>query len=242
MPQTVEKYYAILQYLRPKIEAANFYLSMAAPSVGGRPTTSFVYGDNADDVNTLGGLWWGGNMKGFIYHLVARDQESPADQQVMHLFDHMGVMTYDLCGDPTPICQPFTGATDLSLPTQVNYYIDDILSWLYNAKPGSYYANPNSGRVTFNQTHFQMDAQVLFGVEVNHPAWPKKGIYLQLTNDNFAKILADQQKKTSGLIIWQLYSVTNTQDSGSTVTHVLQESCKTFLAGDSRYDCTSTIF
>lgn len=46
---------------------------MAAPSVGGRPVTSFVWGDNPDDVNTLGGLWWGGNMKGMIYHLMARD-------------------------------------------------------------------------------------------------------------------------------------------------------------------------
>jgi chitinase len=59
---------------------------MAAPSVGARPITSFVYGDNKPDIYTQGGLWWTGNMKAVLYNLVAFDREQPAENRVMDLF------------------------------------------------------------------------------------------------------------------------------------------------------------
>lgn len=59
--------------MKPAIVKNNLKVSMAGPTVGGRPITSFVWGDNVPDINTEGGLWWGGNMKGFLYHVAAKD-------------------------------------------------------------------------------------------------------------------------------------------------------------------------
>lgn len=48
---------------------------MATPTNGGVPITSFVWGDNAPDVYTLGGLLYGVGLKGLIYSLVAKDAQ-----------------------------------------------------------------------------------------------------------------------------------------------------------------------
>lgn len=52
---------------------------MAAPAIGARPITSFVWGDNVPDIYNIGGVWWSGNLKGFVYHLIAKDHEYAAD-------------------------------------------------------------------------------------------------------------------------------------------------------------------
>jgi len=48
---------------------------MATAAVGAEPITSFVWGDNYPAINTAGGLWWGGDLKGLIYNLIAKDAE-----------------------------------------------------------------------------------------------------------------------------------------------------------------------
>ncbi len=51
------------------------------------------------------------------------------------------------------------------------------------------------------------------------------------------EILA-QQKDSGGVIIWQMYSKQNTSvPDATTVKYTISQSCKTFLANDSRYDC-----
>jgi hypothetical protein len=46
---------------------------MATAAVGAEPITSFVWGDSYPAINTAGGLWWGGDLKGLIYNLIAKD-------------------------------------------------------------------------------------------------------------------------------------------------------------------------
>ena len=60
MAKTVDKMAAIMAAL----ESSGLMFSTAAPPVGARPVSGFVYGDNYPDINSLGGLWWLGNLKG----------------------------------------------------------------------------------------------------------------------------------------------------------------------------------
>ena len=77
MPETVYKVYNFLLRMKPGLEANNLKLSMAAPAVAGRPITGFVWGDNLPDIYDKGGVWWGGNLKGLLYHLMMYDQGWP---------------------------------------------------------------------------------------------------------------------------------------------------------------------
>jgi chitinase len=51
-------------------------MSMAVNAAGGRPINSWVWGDNLPDIYQFGGLWWGGNLKGLVYNLMAKDAET----------------------------------------------------------------------------------------------------------------------------------------------------------------------
>jgi chitinase len=89
---------------------------MAAAAVGAIPITSFVWGDTFPNVDSLGGLWWGGDLKGLFYNLFAKDAELNGGTPVMmNKVDDLGIMTYDMCADETVICQPYPDVTDLSL-------------------------------------------------------------------------------------------------------------------------------
>ncbi len=57
MPATISKVDAILQLIINNPAAKDLLFSSAAPPVGGRPITGFVYGDNAPAIYTQGGLW-----------------------------------------------------------------------------------------------------------------------------------------------------------------------------------------
>jgi hypothetical protein len=48
-------------------------LSMASPSDGSVPITSFVLEDSEETIYTLGGIWTGGSLKGIVYNLFAKD-------------------------------------------------------------------------------------------------------------------------------------------------------------------------
>lgn len=233
MPKTVEKMAAILSLLEKNIDSTNLLFSSAAPPVGARPITGFVYGDNSPDIYTYGGIWWLGNLKGLWYHLAEKDSS------LVSRFDSLGLMTYDLCGSGTS-CAPYGGGpTDLA--GQVNAYMTDYYTWLKSSQVSS--ANltvDQNGKVTFLPAKFSLSTKIQFGFEVNQPAYPKEvSGQLQLTNDLVDTILS-QQKSSNGVIIWQMYSKQNTAADGTTVHYTIQQSCKTFLSGDSRYDCSSS--
>jgi chitinase len=86
---------------------------------------------------------------------------------------------------------------------------------------------------------YNINSKIQFGFEVNQPAYPKNvSGQLQLTNSLVDTITA-QQKDSGGVIIWQMYSKQNTTANGTTSKYTMAQSCKTFLAGDSRYDCNA---
>jgi len=112
---------------------------MATPAVGAVPITSFVWGDSEPIQDNDGGLWWGGDLKGLIYNLIAKDAEANNGVPVMmNSINNYGIESYDVCGDETPICQPYSGVTDLSLQNQVNIYAGEYTTWLKASHPGGY--------------------------------------------------------------------------------------------------------
>lgn len=233
MPKTVNKVAAILHEIADNPAAQNLQFATAAPPVGGRPITGFVYGDNYPDIYTKGGVWWKGNLKGLWYNLVDKDKEIAAH------FDSLGLMTYDLCGDNAQMCAPYGGGS-LDLAGQVAAYINDYTHWLKTADTEATLEVSNIGKVTFLPATYKLKTKIQFGFEVNKPAYPPNPSgQLQLTNQLVNTIL-QQQKNMDGVIIWQLYSQQNTAVSDATTTrYTLQKSCETFLAGDNRYDCSA---
>lgn len=232
MPKTIDKVDAILHAIADNPAANHLLLATAAPPVGARPITGFVYGDNNPDIYNKGGVWWKGNLKGMWYELADKD---PA---IVERFDSLGLMTYDLCGDNAQVCAPYGGGP-LDLPGQVAAYMKDYEVWLKSSTPRK--ANltvDNIGKVSFLPAKYNLKSKIQFGFEVNQPAYPKNPSgQLQLTNA-LVNTITTQQKNSDGVIIWQMYSKQNgTVPDAATVRYTINQSCKTFLAGDSRYDC-----
>lgn len=233
MPKTVDKVAAILHELADNPAAKNLKFATAAPPVGARPITGFIYGDNAPDIYTKGGVWWKGNLKGLWYSLTNKDKE------IALRFDSLGLMTYDLCGDDAAVCAPYGGGP-LDLAGQVGAYVKDYTTWLKTTDSQAVLTVSDIGKVNFLPAKYNLNTKVQFGFEVNEPAYPKNPQgQLQLTKTLVDKI-TQQQKNTDGVIIWQMYSQQNTKVPGSTtINYTLQKSCETFLEGDDRYDCHS---
>ncbi|CAM2759522.1 Glycosyl hydrolases family 18 [Legionella steigerwaltii] len=234
MPKTIDKVDAILHALMDDPGAKYLKFATAAPPVGARPITGFVTGEKFPDIYTKGGLWWKGNLKGLWYNLMNKDQA------VVSRFDTLGLMTYDLCGDNPAVCAPYVDGP-LDLPGQVSAYMKDYTNWLQAetvSKPSL--TIDNIGKVTFLPAKYHINAKIQFGFQVNQPAYPKNiNGQLQLTNQLVNKIL-DQQKDSGGVIIWQMYSKQNTAvPDSTTVKYTINQSCKTFLANDNRYDCNA---
>jgi hypothetical protein len=232
MPATVSKMAAIMHLLQDHSDATLLKFSSAAPPVGARPITGFVYGDNNPDIYEYGGLWWLGNLKGLWYHLADKDRA------IVDRFDSLGLMTYDLCGSGSK-CEPYGGGpTDLA--GQVNAYMTDYNTWMKSSEFKS--ANltvDQNGKVIFYPAKYDSSPIIQFGFEVNQPAYPKEvSGQLQLT-DQLVDSILKQQAASGGVIIWQMYSTQNTAANGTTVVYTVSQSCKTFLSGDSRYDCNS---
>ncbi|MBA3535513.1 MAG: hypothetical protein H0T84_02715 [Tatlockia sp.] len=231
MPKTVNKVAAILHEIADNPAAKNLQFATAAPPVGARPITGFVYGDIYPDIYEKGGVWWKGNLKGLWYNLVSKDKE------IAERFDSLGLMTYDLCGDNAQICAPYGGAA-LDLASQVSAYMKDFVNWLKTSDTEANLAVSNIGKVTFLPAKFKLSSKIQFGFEINKPTFPLHDSgKLQLTNQLVSRIL-QQQKDSDGVIIWQIYSKQNKSVADSTtIKYSLQKSCETFLAGDDRYDC-----
>lgn len=233
MPKTIEKVEAILQLLTNNPDAKDLKFATAAPPVGGRPVTGFVYGDNDPDIYSKGGLWWKGNLKGMWYHL------NEKNAAIVSRFDSLGLMTYDICGDNPTLCAPYGGAK-LDLASQVSAYMKDYAVWLKAAKPSAATLTVDKiGKVEFLPAKYNINSKIQFGFEVNKPAYPVHDSgKLQLTNELVDTITA-QQKDSGGVIIWQMYSAQNTDVKGATTTqYTVQKSCETFLKDDARYDCS----
>ncbi len=232
MPRTIEKVDAILHAIADNPGARHLLFATAAPPVGARPVTGFVYGDNNPDIYTKGGVWWKGNLKGLWYELADKDLA------IVSRFDSLGLMTYDLCGDNPQMCAPFAGGP-IDLAGQVASYMKDYAVWLKSnaASKASLTIDP-IGKVKFLPAKFHINSKIQFGFEVNQPAYPKNvSGQLQLTNE-LVDTITRQQKNSDGVIIWQMYSNQNKSVPGAaSVKYTINTSCKTFLAGDSRYDC-----
>jgi hypothetical protein len=234
MPKTIDKVDAILHEIADNPDASHLKFATAAPPVGARPITGFVYGDNYPAIYTKGGVWWKGNLKGLWYELADKDMN------IVSRFDSLGLMTYDICGDNAQVCAPYAGGP-LDLPGQVGAYMKDYTVWLKSDTPSKSSLSIDSiGKVNFLPSKFNIKTKIQFGFEVNQPAYPKNvSGQLQLTND-LVDTITQQQKDSSGVIIWQMYSKQNTSVPGATtVKYTLNKSCKTFLAEDSHYDCNA---
>ena len=232
MPRTIAKVDAILQMILDNPAASRLLFATAAPPVGARPITGFVYGDNAPDIYNKGGIWWKGNLKGLWYHLTDKNKH------IVDRFDSLGLMTYDLCGDNPQMCAPYGGGP-IDLAGQVDAYMKDYSNWLKSMTPRAAQLSLDTiGKVSFLPAQYQLKTKIQFGFEVNQPAYPKNiNGQLQLT-DALVDIITQQQKESAGVIIWQMYSVKNKNVPGATtVKYTLKQCCKTFLAGDSNYDC-----
>ncbi|KTD73333.1 glycoside hydrolase family 18 protein [Legionella tucsonensis] len=232
MPKTIDKVDAILHAIMDDPGAKYLKFATAAPPVGARPITGFVYGDKYPDIYTKGGLWWKGNLKGLWYNLANKDEA------IVSRFDSLGLMTYDLCGDNPAECAPYANGP-LDLPGQVKAYMEDYTNWLKAevvSKPSL--TIDGTGKVTFLPAKYHINSKIQFGFEVNQPAFPKNiSGQLQLTNKLVNEIL-NQQKDSDGVIIWQMYSKQNAAvPDAATVKYTIRQSCKTFLANDVRYDC-----
>ena len=232
MPKTVDKVAAIMHALEDNANSSSLLFATAAPPVGGTPITGFVYGDpSLEAVNTYGGLWWLGNLKGLWYNLTDKDQAA------VNRFDSLGLMTYDLCSDNPGKCAPYLNAP-LDLASQVKIYMSNYTNWLKNASPSAASLSVSqNGQVLFLPAKLNVKPKIQFGFEVNQPAYPQNvNGQLQLTNA-LVDTITTQQKNSDGVIIWQMYSKQNTAGNGTTVKYTVSKSCQTFLANDSRYDC-----
>ncbi len=237
MPMTIDKLHAIISTLEGNSQASHLMFATAAPPVGARPIMGWLWGDGVENiVNTQGGVWYLGNLKGLWYNLTMMDK-SAVDR-----FDSLGLMTYDLCGDNAQTCAPYTGA-QLDLPSQVTAYVNDYSNWLKSTQvKDAHFEYPNTWSANFFPATFNINPKIQFGFEVNQPAYPKNvSGQLQLTKSLVTTILTQQATKTNGVIIWQMYSAPNDQVTGhATSNDTLNQSCNTFLKSDSRYDCNST--
>ncbi|MEN9945657.1 MAG: hypothetical protein RLZZ293_43, partial [Pseudomonadota bacterium] len=233
MPKTVDKMAGIMHSLEDNPQAKDLMFSTAAPPVGARPITGFVYGDNGSDIYTYGGVWWLGNLKGLWYNLTDKDKA------IVDRFDSIGLMTYDLCGDNATTCAPYGGGP-LDLPGQVSAYMKDYTNWLKATTPTTAQLTvDNVGKVQFLPAKYNIKSKIQFGFEVNQPAYPKNPSgQLQLTNA-LVDTITTQQKDSGGVIIWQMYSKPNVAANGTTTKYTINQSCKTFLANNSNYDCNA---
>lgn len=251
MPDTVDKYAAIIRQIKASIDesGADLSLSTAAPATGAIPTMSANWGVNARTLTTYGGAWWGGNLSGLIYNTALK---YPSD---INALSSIGIMDYDLSESD---CDTSEGGNSdgsfipCDLQGQELFYFGTFISWL---KSGAYavledgsHGSPLHAIVKGSPTYAANSIQpqkllitpdINIGFEVGVPATGS----LTLEKVDLSSILGHSSKGSkTGIIMWDLFKDVRV-DSGvwqptwASPQDVLSESCKLMGLSGEQYDC-----
>jgi hypothetical protein len=242
MPDTVDKFAAILGSLYNAIDAINpeLALSTAAPATGGLPNMSANWGSNAQTSHTYGGAWWGGNLYGLIYNTALQYPDK------IDRLSTIGIMSYDLsetdCGGDTNIPCDLAG--------QVDYYYGSFFSWLKSGdtlRPGHALikGSPSYATASIQPQKLLIAPPITVGFEVGRPATGNLVLSKELLND-----IASRTAKyaPSGMIMWDLYKdKRHDEPMGSwdpdwaRPNDVLTVTCDVMGLKGEQYDCASTV-
>lgn len=242
MPDTVDKFAAILGSLYSAIEAIDpgLALSTAAPATGGLPNMSANWGSNAQTSHTYGGAWWGGNLYGLIYNTALQYPDK------IDRLSTIGIMSYDLsetdCGGDTNIPCDLAG--------QVDYYYGSFFSWLKSGdtlRPGHALIKgaPNYATASIQPQKLLIAPPITVGFEVGRPATGNLVLSKELLDD-IAKRTA--KYASSGMIMWDIYKDKRHDEpmggwdpAWARPNDVLTVTCDVMGLKGEQYDCASTV-
>jgi hypothetical protein len=154
--------------------------------------------------------WWGGNMKGLVYHMQTQFPETVNFITVGPNAGGFNVMTYDLSDDESSEQCPLPGVC--TLDQQVNFFM---------------------------QAYANVSIPASVGYEVGVPAFPDPEFNpqhaLPLTETALALIIKNTQGPLApaGGFLWEVYKP-NTVPGYANATQVAQAICNTLLPGNSR--------
>lgn len=242
MPDTVDKFAAIMRSLYQAIDAINpeLALSTAAPATGGIPNMSANWGSNAHTSNTYGGAWWGGNLYGLIYNTALKYPD------LVDRLSTIGIMSYDLsetdCGGDTNIPCDLAG--------QVDYYYGAFFSWLKSGdtiRPGHAVikGSPSYASASIQPKKLLISPAITVGFEVGRPATGN----LLLSNALLTDIATRTARYSpSGMIMWDLYKdkrhdepIGGWDPAWARPNDVLTATCNIMGLKGEQYDCASTV-
>lgn len=242
MPDTVDKFAAIMRSLYQAIDAINpeLALSTAAPATGGIPNMSANWGSNAHTSNTYGGAWWGGNLYGLIYNTALQYPD------LVDRLSTIGIMSYDLsetdCGGDTNIPCDLAG--------QVNYYYGAFFSWLKSGdtiRPGHAVikGSPSYASASIQPKKLLISPAITVGFEVGRPATGNLLLSKALLTDIATRTA---RYSPSGMIMWDLYKdkrhdepIGGWDPAWARPNDVLTATCNIMGLKGEQYDCASTV-
>ncbi|MCX7131550.1 glycosyl hydrolase family 18 protein [Aeromonas sp.] len=242
MPDTVDKFAAIMRSLYQAIDAINpeLALSTAAPATGGIPNMSANWGSNAHTSNTYGGAWWGGNLYGLIYNTALQYPD------LVDRLSTIGIMSYDLsetdCGGDTNIPCDLAG--------QVDYYYGAFFSWLKSGdtiRPGHAVikGSPSYASASIQPKKLLISPAITVGFEVGRPATGNLLLSKALLTDIATRTA---RYSPSGMIMWDLYKdkrhdepIGGWDPAWARPNDVLTATCNIMGLKGEQYDCASTV-
>lgn len=242
MPDTVDKFAAIMRSLYQAIDAINpeLALSTAAPATGGIPNMSANWGSNAYTSNTYGGAWWGGNLYGLIYNTALQYPD------LVDRLSTIGIMSYDLsetdCGGDTNIPCDLAG--------QVDYYYGAFFSWLKSGdtiRPGHAVVkgSPSYASAAIQPKKLLISPAITVGFEVGRPATGNLLLSKNLLTDIATRTA---RYSPSGMIMWDLYKDKRHDEpmggwdpAWARPNDVLTATCHIMGLSGEQYDCASTV-
>ncbi len=242
MPDTVDKFAAIMRSLYQAIDAINpeLALSTAAPATGGIPNMSANWGSNAHTSNTYGGAWWGGNLYGLIYNTALQYPD------LVDRLSTIGIMSYDLsetdCGGDTNIPCDLAG--------QVDYYYGAFFSWLKSGdtiRPGHAVikGSPSYASASIQPKKLLISPAITVGFEVGRPATGNLLLSKALLTDIATRTA---RYSPSGMIMWDLYKDKRHDEpmggwdpAWARPNDVLTATCNIMGLKGEQYDCASTV-
>ncbi|MGY3910117.1 glycosyl hydrolase family 18 protein [Aeromonas piscicola] len=242
MPDTVDKFAAIMRSLYQAIDAINpeLALSTAAPATGGIPNMSANWGSNAHTSNTYGGAWWGGNLYGLIYNTALQYPD------LVDRLSTIGIMSYDLsetdCGGDTNIPCDLAG--------QVDYYYGAFFSWLKSGdtiRPGHAVikGSPSYASASIQPQKLLISPAITVGFEVGRPATGNLLLSKALLTDIATRTA---RYSPSGMIMWDIYKdkrhdepIGGWDPAWARPNDVLTATCNIMGLKGEQYDCASTV-